>query len=276
MTAPRGAAARIARLQRSLSELDLTALASLDRLRLLTTDHLQRLHVTNGSPTTRSRRTRTLLRRLADRNLVVRLPREVGGRRAGSGKSTFCLTRLGQAVLASPDIAPRRRMLWRTTPYFQAHMLAVADLYVGLVEACRTTKAELLDFGAEPTCWRLFNGAGGEPIVLKPDAAVRVGVGDYELASFVEVDLGTESLPTINRKCQAYVSYWRSGLEQQQRGLFPRVLWLVPDKRRFSGVTSVVHRLAKDTYGLFAVGLAPDGPHLLTSLRDAQAAGAPV
>jgi protein involved in plasmid replication-relaxation len=268
MTAARGGRARIARLQRSLGKLDVAVLSSLDQLRLLATDHLQRLHMATGSLATRSRRTRALLRRLTDLGLVARLPREIGGRQAGSGKGTFCLTRLGQAMLVSPGVATRRRMVWQTKPYFQDHMLAVAELYVGLVEACRARHADLIGFRAEPSCWRRFSGLGGETVVLKPDAAVRVGIGDYELANFVEVDLGTESLPTIKRKCLAYAAYWRSGLDQQRHGLFPRVLWLVPNEHRADGIASVVQHLADDARDIFTVALLKDGPDLLTRLPD--------
>ncbi|MBB4910531.1 replication-relaxation family protein [Actinophytocola algeriensis] len=266
MTAPIGAAARIARLRRSMSELDLTALNSLDRLRLLTTNHVQRLHLATGSPATRSRRTRALLRRLTDRGLVVRLPRDIGGHRAGSATSTFCLTRLGQAVLTAPEVPPRRRMLWQTKPYFQDHMLAVAELYVGLVEACRDKNAELLAFEAEPTCWRRFSGPGGETLILKPDAVVRVGTGDFELASFIEVDLGTESLPTIHRKCQVYLRYWRSGQEQRDHGVFPRVWWLVHDLARLKAIVRVVGRLPSDAQPLFAIALTEEAADQLVQL----------
>lgn len=264
MTAPRGAAARIARLQRSLSTLDMAALETLNRLRILTVDQLQRLHVADGSLATRARRTRALLRRLTDRGLAVPLPRSIGGRRAGSGQGTFCLSRLGQAVVASPALAPRRRMLWRTKPYFQDHMLATSELYVRLVECCRKQAVDLLTFDAEPTCWRRFGGIGAELVVLKPDAFLHASTGDYELASFIEVDLGTESLPTIRRKCLVYVAYWRSGLEQQRHGLFPRVVWLVPDQKRADGIDNVLQHLAPDARDLFRVGLLDAGPHLLT------------
>jgi hypothetical protein len=266
MTAPRGTAARALKLQRALGEVELAALASLDQFRLLTTDHLQRLHVATGSPATRSRRTRTSLRRLHDLGLVVRLPREIGGRLAGSGMTIFCLSRLGQAVVAAPRRPPRGRLLWQTKPYFQDHLLAVSEVYVRVVETCRRGEAELLGFDAEPACWRTFTGSGGQAITLKPDAQVRVAADDFELSSFVEVDLGTESLPTISRKCQVYLSYWSSGLEQQRSGVFPRVVWLVPDERRKDGIARVVRRLGSHGQQLCTVVLMKDGPSSLTAV----------
>jgi hypothetical protein len=273
MTA-RGTAALIARLRRELGERDIEVLGSLQRVRLLTTDQLTRLHFTDNSPSTQARRCRATLRRLTERRLAVRLGRTVGGVRSGSSGALFGLTGLGLAVLDVSSAQRQRRTIWEAKPYFQDHLLAVAETYVRVVEICRTGQAELLTFDAEPACWRRFTGTGCEPITLKPDAFVRIGVGDYELATFVEIDLGTESLPTIRRKCQVYLRYWRSGLEQQRAGVFPRVLWLVPDQRRVDGVTSVLKRLSRTSAdGLFTVATVEQGPALLTALppRDGDA-----
>jgi len=156
-------------------------------------------------------------------------------------------------------------MLWQAKPYFHDHLLAVAEMHVRLTETCRFDAAELLSFQPEPECWRRFTGMGSQPVTLKPDAYVRVGVGDYEVSSFVEVDLGTESRPTIGRKCRAYVSYWRTGLEQQRHGVFPRVVWLVTDQRRLDGIADVIRRLPGDAHQLFTVALIADGPDVLAT-----------
>jgi protein involved in plasmid replication-relaxation len=265
MTA-RGMAARVARLQQTLGERELAVLASLARVRLLTTDQVARLQVAEGSEATRSRRTRSLLRRLGELGLVVRLGRQVGGVRAGSSSTIFGPSGLGLAVLEVSGPYSRRRTIWQSRPYFHDHLLAVSELYVRLVEDSRGSACEMLAFAAEPACWRRFGGVGGEAVVLKPDAYVRIGVGDYELAWFAEVDLGTESLPTIRRKCQVYLRYWRAGMEQQRSGVFPRVAWLVPDDRRLDGVTQVLQRFAAEAAGLFTVALHTAAPSLLTSL----------
>lgn len=267
MTA-RGTAALVARLRRELGERDKEVLGSLQRVRLLTTDQLTRLHFTDNSPSTRARRCRATLRRLRELRVVVRLGRTVGGVRAGSSGALFGLTGLGLAVLDVSIAQRQRRTIWEAKPYFQDHLLAVSEVFVRVVETCRNRPAELLAFDAEPACWRRFTGTGGEPITLKPDAFVRIGVGDYELASFAEIDLGTESLPTIRRKCQIYLRYWRSGLDQQRHGVFPRVVWLVPDERRRQGIAGVLRRLPRDAQRLFTTALVSDGSAVLTTLPD--------
>ncbi|ROP38965.1 replication-relaxation family protein [Saccharothrix texasensis] len=249
------------------AQLDTRALAVLDtlyRFRLLTTAQVQRLYLVSGVPGSRIRRTQYLMKRLQTLALVVRLSRVIGGVRAGSSGFVYGLSALGQAVLdVSGPAGGRRRRVWETTPYFQDHMLMVAELYVGLREAERQGQAMLLTFTSEPGCWRHFTGSGGELVVLKPDAYVRVGFQAVERRVFIEVDLATESLPTIVRKSARYVAYWRSGVEQQRAGVFPQVVWLVPDQHRLQNIQRALGSLAVEASGLFEVALIDAGPRLL-------------
>lgn len=258
--------ARAAAVRASLSERDLAVLSSLARMRLMTAGQIQRLHLVTGSSLTQSRRTRYTLQHLHDRRLVVRLPRIIGGVRAGSSGYIYGLSGLGQAALDMPGtFGGRRRPVWDTKPYFQDHVLTVAEMYVRLIEQCREGDADFLVFDAEPACWRCHTGSGGESVTLKPDAYARIGIGDIERSAFIEIDLATESPRTIYRKCLAYVAYWRSGLEQHHRGVFPAVLWLVPDAARHQRLSAVVHHLPHDVTHLFSVALVNDGPMLLTT-----------
>ena len=266
---------RAAGLRHQLTQRELAVLESLDTLRLLTTSHVQRLHLVDGPGGSNLRRTQYLLKRLHHLKLVVRLPRVVGGRQAGSAGVVYGLSGLGSSVLSAPDASPRpRRRVWDSRPYFQDHMLAASGLYVALTERHRALPdVELLGFNSEPACWRWFTGTGGELVVLKPDAAVQVGARDLILSTFVEVDLGTETLPTIQKKCERYIAYWRSGVEQQrtkmaddEAGVFPLVVWLVPDAHRRANITRVLGRLASDTAGLFTVALLEEGPSVLTTI----------
>lgn len=253
-------------LRRQLSERDLAILASLEKLRLLTTSQVTRLHFIDGPDASNVRRAQYTLKRLHQLNLVTRLSRVIGGRRAGSAGVVYGLSGLGLSVLFAPERAnqPRRR-IWDTKPYFQDHMLKVADLYVGLRERERQD-IDLLSFDGEPRCWRHFTGPGGELVVVKPDAYVQVGLGSLVCSWFVEVDLGTETLPTIQRKSERYIAYWNSGTEQQRSkgtdpddGVFPFVIWLVPDAKRRDKFEQATRRLTSDARGLFKVALLEDG-----------------
>lgn len=241
-------------LLRRLSDRDIDVLVTLGRLRLLTGRHVQRLFLTSASPVTAARRSRAILQRLTDLHAVVRLDRRVGGVRAGSDGHLYGLSGLGRAALSlEAGAAPAGRPIAATKPAFQDHILAISELYVQLRERQAQSQVELLHFAAEPDCWRPYPGPGGGRIMLKPDAHVVLGVGDYEQHSFIELDLGTESGPTLLRKCQRYLEYWRSGLAEQAGGVFPRVWWLAPTERRLAQIQAVVERLAPAARDLFTV-----------------------
>lgn len=253
-TTTRPPAGRVGRLRARLGSRDIAVLESLAKLRLLKGDQVRRLHFADNSPVTQARRARALLRRLADLRLVVRLGRTVGGERAGSSGYVYGLSGHGQAVLAiDGPMGGRRRRVWEVKRDFFEHVLCVAEVYVRLVEAERKGTAELLTFDGEPAAWRTFPGIGGQAVTLKPDGFVRLGVGDLEHSAFVEVDRGTESAPTIARKCGVYAAYWRSGIEQARHEVFPRVLWLASNARSVHRITKALTQMPRDAQHLFQV-----------------------
>lgn len=257
---------RARRLAGRLSDRDLTILASLRRARLASGNQLGRLHFPTGEAATRTRKTRAALQRLTEQQLVVRLRRRVGGVHAGSQGFVYGLSGLGHAVLDLGHSPRRHRRVVETKPAFQTHTLAVTELWVELAEWAATGAGQLVEFCAEPGCWRYFHGVAGQLVALRPDADVRLEVDDYELRAFIELDLDTESLPTIGRKLAVYLAYWRSGQEQQRHGVFPRTWWLVPDATRAKSVRRAIGRLPAEAQSLFAVCLIGEAADRLTQL----------
>lgn len=257
---------RLAGLVEQLSERDLAIVATLARVRLATAQQLERLHFEGSNPITAARRCRRSLERLVAIGVLTRLERRIGGQRAGSAGFIYTLGLAGQRLAGGVGPAGRGRVRRAWTPSFPflAHVLAVTELYVRLVEADRAGRPELLDFDAEPACWRRFTGAAGEVVILKPDAVVRTGVGRYEESRFVEVDRGTESPATLGRKLDVYRAYWSSGREQANRGVFPGVLVLVPDDRRVQVVVEVAGRQPPEAWGLFQVATFDQGLEIFT------------
>jgi hypothetical protein len=115
---------------------------------------------------------------------------------------------------------------------FIQHYLAIGDAHLALVTAARSGRLELVTVQIEPKCWRSYTGLGGQREVLKPDLFAVTASGEYEDHWFIEIDRATESLPTVLKQCQQYEAYRRSGIEQEASGVFPRVLWVVPDNSR--------------------------------------------
>jgi hypothetical protein len=255
------------RLRQQLSERDLAILAMLRELRLMTGQQVRRAFCPDGNQITQARKTRAVLKRLIDRKLVVRLRRRVGGLHAGSEGQIVGLSGLGHAVLdVGIENARRHRSITNTKLAHQEHLLAVATLHVELLERSRTGRAELLEFQAEPAAWRRFASVGGHTVTLKPDAFVRLAVDEYEVVAFIEQDMATESVPTIVRKLGVHIDYWRSGQEQHEHGVHPRVWWLVPDTARLKAIARAIRRVPAETRQLFEVVLTEQAVSQLTQL----------
>lgn len=252
---PRLTAGRLAALVEHLSERDLSIVITLARVRMASARQLERLHFDGPNPVTAARRCRRTLERLVSVGLLARLERRIGGERAGSAGFVYALGLAGQRLAGGVGPAGRGRVrrVWTPSFPFLAHLLAVTELYVQLVEADRAGRLELLDFATEPHCWRRFTGAGGEVVTLKPDAIVRTALGRYEDSRFVEVDRGSESPATLARKLDVYRAYWSSGREQAAHDVFPGVLVLVPDDRRLQVVVDVAARQPAQAWPLFQV-----------------------
>ena len=219
---------RRARLALELSERDRLVLSRIWEHRYLTTLQLQGFCFNgHASDESAARTTRRVLARLQRDQLIRPLARRIGGVRAGSEARVWQLAPVG-ARIARPDTSKS----WRThepSERFLAHTLAVADAHLCL----RTGLTHGLDVSVqvEPLSWRRFSGIGGEARLVRPDlAAVLQGTdqqGSYEDRWFIEVDMGTESIPTLLTKCRLYMDYYRSGIEQDSHGSFPRVLWVM-------------------------------------------------
>jgi len=225
----------LAELHDSLTVEEWAVTHDVETMRLASAGDLQRLHALRTDLHVRSfRRT---LQRLHDNQVLFRLPRTVGGRTSGSIGFVYGIGIAGQRLLGQP---PRRP--WTPRPTWLGHALATSHLYVELRAAEAQRRLQLDSFEAEPRCWRNYAAPGGGIVDLKPDAFVRLSVDEYEDSFFVEMDCGTESPATLARKLDAYADYWRSNTEQQLTGVFPYVLWLVPNERRAHVMRSVIQR----------------------------------
>lgn len=234
MTGTRVGAAELRTLGQLLSSRDLAVLGSLDEHRYLLTSQIQRLHfAAHRSPSAGIRACVRTLDRLRRLRLVTRLTRQIGGRDSGSRGFVWTLDEVGYRLLRRDTDEPTtRRRRFDPTVLFLEHTLAVAEARVQLDEAARTGSIELLGVQTEPSCWRDYVGLSGQPAILKPDLGLVTATGDYEDHWFLEVDRGTESIRTVLAKCAQYEAYRRSGREQAEHGVFPLVVWSVPDARR--------------------------------------------
>lgn len=253
-----------------LTEHDLALLRSVFDLRFVSGDQLTRLHFADGAPAANARAARRALLRLTRLDVLERLPRIVGGVRAGSAGFVYRLGLTGQRVALEQGWLPDRRRRRSRIPgtLFLNHALQVSELHTLLHEADRSRRLELLELRAEPACWRELGGVGAQRVILKPDSYVRLGAGDFEDSYFIEVDMGTEGSRALDRQLKAYAAYHASGKEQAERGVFPKTLWLAPDERRVSAIEDCVKRLPHSARELFEVELFADAVQVVSNTSE--------
>jgi hypothetical protein len=238
-----------------LGDRDREILRDVGRLRFLSGGQVARLQFAEGTPVGRQRRAQGSLRRLTDDGYLSRLPRRIGGTGSGSERFVYQLGYRGQR-----EVHPERRA---RTPedsgwLFVEHALAIAELVVELREAERSGDCKALHVQSEPAVWRHYVGASGRVLVLRPDLGLQLVAGSASLVWFVEVDRATESLKRIRTKAGQYLDYWRSGREQERLGVFPRVLWSVPDKKRAGALRRALAELPEPSAEMFVVAVAAD------------------
>lgn len=205
---------------------------------------------------------RRTLKRLTDWRVLQVLPRRITGMRGSSGL-VYYTGRAGVRLLAARGIHGPRVEIPGTLHL--AHTLATTELALLLKEADREGELELIEVQQEPVCWRSYPTVMGARRVLKPDLYIRVGAGTQEDRWMVEVDLGSESGRTIARKLALYAQHYRSGREQHEHGVYPRVLWTVPDEHREQQVEEVLVRQPAAAQRLFTVCQFKDATRLLAS-----------
>ena len=167
-------------------------------------------------------------------------------------------------LLAQRGFQPRR--LDAPGSLYVAHTLACTEFVVELHEADQVGELECIEVQSEPACWRGFLGPGAARLVLKPDLFVRVGAGSAsEDRWFIEVDLATEASGTLRTKATRYLAHYRSGSEQAEHGVYPRVLWAVPNEYRAGQVTDALRHLPDEATRLFTVCLLDEAVAFLAA-----------
>ncbi len=249
---------KLEELEPSLSDRDKHILRSIQAYRYLTTSQIQRLHVIDAAtPSSALRATSRNLKKLKELHLIDTLTRRIGGVYSGSGSSVWHLDAAGERLLRLTDNKARsHKASFEPSAYFLAHTLSVSECFVRLTEVCRKKGMYLTEVQNEPYCWRPYNSAG-KIISLKPDLFAITLCHMYEDRWFFEIDLATESPVKVIEKCHRYHQYYRSGLEQKQFGVFPLVVWIVPDEARKSSIEIRIKAEFSKQPNIFAV-ITPD------------------
>lgn len=240
-------------LDAKLSARERAAISVLLEMRFLSTRQLERWVFDGATPLARARTARRSIAKLVTLGVVRHLERRIGGVRSGSAGHINVLTPLGLRLAAVYGwITPERvRRSREPGGQFVRHYLAVAEAHLRVVEAQEEGTLELVERQAEPAAWRTFTAPNGSHAVLKPDGFVAIGSGSWVTHWLLEIDRGTASGATLDRKLAVYAAYWRSGRETAARGVFPKVLWLVPGSRRLAQLQEAFGRSPIEARVLF-------------------------
>lgn len=246
---------RLEEISGKLSDRDKEMIAAIQQYRYLLTGQVERLFFADSATKTAGlRATSRCLKRLRELGLIDHLARRIGGVRAGSGGMVWYITHAGERLLRINEQSPRPiKRFFEPSAYFLAHCLAVADIAISLTEICREEGSPALSaLQTEPKCWRTYSEYGSM-LSLKPDLFAVTISGQYEDQFFWEIDLDTESPAKVVEKCEKYHRYYRCGLEQQESGVFPLTVWIVPGTGRKQRLLDHIRNTFDGQPKLFAV-----------------------
>lgn len=247
-----------------LSDRDWSILRYLRSHRFATTTQVRRrFFAQHASQSAATRACVRVLGRLYTKRIVTRLERRIGGVRHGSASFIWCLDTVGDRLTRAKEDS-RRRVAEPALPFLN-HTLAVTEVHVRLYEAEMDSHFSLKDIQIETEAWRDFVSSGGAKTILKPDLKITIGIDGFDDHWYVEVDRGTESLPVLLRKSTVYEHYRCTGRAQAEHGVFPRVLWLLPDTGRVERLRQVIDADPSLPPKLF---VCATNDALITTLRD--------
>jgi hypothetical protein len=219
----------------SLPSRDLDVLCDIEARRYMTSRQIRTLRFGNASTLNSARCiSNRAIGRLKGNGLIAVVSRRRGGCKGGDGGCVWTLTAAGARLLhlGRGERLPKRN--FAPSQRFAEHTLAIAELDIQLrhIDGVIVTEVQF-----EPECWREYGGKS-----LKPDYYAVTTDGEYEDFWFFEIDLATEAPSRVVAKCEQYQAYFRSGTEQRDTGIFPRVVWVVPDSVRKETVQGYIRR----------------------------------
>ena len=255
---------RLGEIELALSAKDRKTLRALQRLRFLKTDQIRRMFFANGHTTLQASKTSTLkqLRRLKRLGLIDHLDRQYNLGNYGSQAYMWYLTEAGNRLLdLGIDVDGKRKRVAESSPTFIRHTIAVAECHIQFMEICKAEPSlSIRCLDTEPDCWRAYR-KDGQDVSLRPDLYAETLCGEYRDRWFVEMDLDTEAISIVIRKCQRYLQYYATNLEQTATGKFPVVMWIVPSDRRKQNIIGAIKETFKDRYVHMFLVITPEQLH---------------
>jgi hypothetical protein len=234
---------------------DTAILQALNDGRFMTTGQVSQMHFEHdhANPRAAHRAANRAMQRLQNHGFISPLERRIGGVKGGSSNYIWSLTTPGARAVSFDGEEPKRRRQYEPSARFVKHTLGISELNIQLlgIDGIAVMEAQF-----EPNCWRNYNGK-----TLKPDLYVVTSDGVYEDSWFFEIDLATEAPSRVVSKCEQYQDYFRAGIEQSDNGVFPAVVWVVPDQSRKASLQNNIAQSAALTQKELFMVIMPDELH---------------
>lgn len=253
-----------------LSDKEKQILEALKNAKVLFSYQIRRLffdEVTSIANATRY--TNRTMQKLKNYGLVdVLMNRRIGGVRKGSVANIWYLTENGHRILnlgkKEPDEKPKRTRYLEPADSTLKHKMAIAECYVQLMELEQRGLLKVKEASFEPSNWRYFD-YDNQSEVLKPDLTVVTAQQGYECRYMIELDLSTESMDVITKKCLRYHKYLQTGEEQALYNIFPLVLFIVKDEARKTKMEDTIRTKFDGYPKIFLVITADEFASIMTT-----------
>jgi hypothetical protein len=188
---------------------------------------------------------RRRLRKMFDAYLLDRFFVDVGEGN-GSSPAHVILDTIGAKVVAGLLNLPMSDINWRyemneaRLPYLE-HMVKINQFYVYLLRKARNTKGEVLGFRTENHVRYEFKH-WNERIIFNPDAYGQYWQGDEGFHFFLELDNGTMSPKTFEKKHQRYSAFYDSGEYRKHYENFPIILTVTTTEERAKQLRDIIYK----------------------------------
>jgi len=236
---------------------DQAILHALNEGRFMTTGQVSQMHFEDdhANPRAAHRAANRTMQRLQNYGLINPLERRIGGVKGGSSNYIWSLTTPGARAANLGGEEPKRRRQYEPSACFVEHTLGISELNIQLlgIDGIAVMEAQF-----EPNCWRTYSGK-----TLKPDLYAVTSDGAYEDSWFFELDMATEAPSRVVSKCEQYQEYCKAGIEQSDNGVFPAVVWIVPDQSRKASLQEHIAKSAALTQKELFLVILPDELHAL-------------
>lgn len=118
---------------------------------------------------------------------------------------------------------------------FLRHAAGLTGIYGAVVQLCESSGLAIHSWLREIEAKEEF-AEGSRPTAIVPDVTLILGSSEVEYRAFIELDMGTMSLPRLGRKLRAYAAYGRRKAWRARHPFVPPLLFVTTSWRRAEAV----------------------------------------